>query len=161
MTNNQGRVAMKLYSSLEVAERTGVPYRTLMRWVDEGLLDPAVRGSRGRQTLFTSRDFLEAVIISRFRDLMKTEDINHVLEQIRALDDGLFNSSGFVVICTRPAEHTMFGLGSLGNWEFSIRQKDEVVQLLDAQNSQVTAIPLYAINSLIEDTEPVGIINTN
>jgi DNA-binding transcriptional MerR regulator len=56
-----------LRTSEQVAEQLGVPYRSLMRWAAEGLVQPLTFGKGNSARLWTERQINEARVVARLR----------------------------------------------------------------------------------------------
>jgi DNA-binding transcriptional MerR regulator len=91
------------YSSRDVAQTAGVPYRTLMRWVEAGLLRP--KGYTGRQRVavsWTAKDVREAVILAGLRACqLSLQQVRQVLRYLRKIGQNPLSSGTFLVLVNR------------------------------------------------------------
>lgn len=77
---------MQTWTPETVAELTGVPYRTLMRWLKSGHVQASVAPPRGerKQVLLSLRDVLEACVAATLRRTGHSmEYIGSLLAQLR------------------------------------------------------------------------------
>ncbi len=83
----------------EVARILKIPYRTLMRWSEEGLIQVDGGGYRGKGTLWTDKNIREASVIYALRtarlSLQKVKDITNYLI---SLGENPMSSGEFLVI---------------------------------------------------------------
>jgi DNA-binding transcriptional MerR regulator len=83
----------------EVAKLLEIPYRTLMRWSEGGLIDVEGGGYRGKGTLWTEKNIREASVIYALRTarlgLKKIEEIMGYLKGIGETD---ISAGDFLVI---------------------------------------------------------------
>lgn len=140
---------MELYSSQQVAERSGVPYRTLMRWVEQGLIRPAIYGGRGQKTLFSKKNFREVAILARLRGFFSLQQLRRALQVLRSLGHNPLSSGDFAVVRDLRGERTLV----------KICNEDEVIELLRKEPGQLRLFPLFDIEELIAETPPIGIVS--
>lgn len=139
---------MELYTSQQVAERAGVPYRTLMRWVEQGLIRPAVYGGRGQKTLFSKKDFREVAILARLRGFFSLQQLRQALEYLRTLGHNPLSSGAFAVVRDARGERILA----------KICNEEEVIELLRKEPGQLRLLPVFDIEEIIEGTKPAGVV---
>ena len=77
------------YSSFEAADRVGTPHRTLMKYVSEGLLSPAISGTgHGARARWTEEDLRQARVLLHLLSLpartrLPMEQVKLLMEQVR------------------------------------------------------------------------------
>jgi len=88
------------YSAQEVARLSDTNYRTLMRWVNEGLLRPegANRGY-GWATTWEAKDVREASILSALRRAgFSLQRLREAIEYLRSLGHNPLSTGEFIVV---------------------------------------------------------------
>jgi len=140
---------VELYTSQQVAERAGVPYRTLMRWVEQGLIRPVVYGGRGKKTLFSKKDFLEAAILARLRGFFSLQQLRQALEYLRSLGHNPLSKGDFLVVRDVRGERLLLKLC----------EKGEVIQVIEEDPGQLRLFPIFDIEEIIEGTKPAGVVS--
>jgi len=139
---------MELYTSRQVAERAGVPYRTLMRWVEQGLIRPAVYGGRGQKTLFSKKDFREVAILARLRGFFSLQQLRQALEYLRSLGHNPLSKGDFLVVRDVRGERLLLKLCDKG----------EVIKVLEENPGQLRLFPIFDIEEIIAETPPIGVV---
>lgn len=139
---------MELYTSRQVAEQTAVNYRTLMRWIAQGLIKPAVRGRRGGQTLFSKKGFREIAILAKLRDFLSLQQLCQALEQLRAQGHNPLSTGDFAVVRDIRGERSLL----------KICNKGEVIELLEKNPGQLRLFPVFDIEALITEITPAETI---
>ena len=139
---------MEFYASQQVAERAGVPYRTLMRWVEQGLIRPAIYGGRGQKTLFSKKDFREVAILARLRGFFSLQQLRQALDDLRAMGHNPLSSGDFAVVRDVRGERTLV----------KICGEEEVIELLREEPGQLRLFPIFDIEEIIAETPPIGIV---
>jgi DNA-binding transcriptional MerR regulator len=88
------------YTSDVVAEAVGVPYRTLMRWVEEGLIIPAVHPKKHRVPVqWSEKNLREVDILAQLRKCnLSLQQIRGIMTYLRKLGDNPFSSGEFIVL---------------------------------------------------------------
>jgi len=140
---------MELYASQQVAERAGVPYRTLMRWVEQGLIRPAIYAGRGQKTLFSKKDFREIAILARLRGFFSMQQLRKALKALRKLGHNPLSSGDFAVVRDVRGERILV----------KICDEDEVIELLRKEPGQLRLLPIFDIEEIIEGTQPAGVVS--
>ena len=88
-----------MYTASQVVELTGVPYRTLMRWAEEGVIEiekpPA---GRGKQVLFNEKDVREIRILGKLRGKVSFQKLRKIRDYLRNLGFNPFSQGKFLVI---------------------------------------------------------------
>ena len=140
---------MELYTSRQVAEQAGIPYRTLMRWVQEGLIRPAVySGGRGQKVFFSKKDFREVAILARLRGFFSLQQLQQVLDYLRSLGHNPLSKGDFLVVRDVRGERLLLKLCDKG----------EVIQALEENPGQLRLFPIFDIEEAIAETPPIGIV---
>jgi DNA-binding transcriptional MerR regulator len=88
---NDALTPQKLFGSREVARAAGLPYQTLMRWLQSGLLvrrGPARRVGRGGGLLWSERDVTEARIAAALRDYVSRAEgpLGEIMKAVQGLE---------------------------------------------------------------------------
>ena len=97
------------FTAYEVAAMTGAVYRTMMKWVERGLLNPegARRGHR-RPTTWHEKDVREAAVLSACRKAgYSLQGLRRAIEYLRSLGHNPLSTGTFVAVRTGngdPAE---------------------------------------------------------
>lgn len=79
----------RTYSSFEAADAVGVPHRTLMKYVAEGLLTPEVSGTgHGARARWSEEDLRQARVLLHLLSLpararLPMEQVKLLMEQVR------------------------------------------------------------------------------
>lgn len=100
-------------NAYEVAGKIGTPYRTLMHWVGQGLLNPegARRGRRYAST-WNAKDLREATILAALRRAgFSLQRLRKAFEYLRSVGHNPMSTGEFVVVHTgkgEPAELIKF-----------------------------------------------------
>ena len=100
-------------NALEVAGRIGTPYRTLMNWTEQGLLNPegARRGRRYPSTWCT-KDLREATVLTALRRAgFSLQRLRKAMDYLRSVGHNPMSTGEFVVVRTgkgEPAELIKF-----------------------------------------------------
>ena len=136
---------MELYSTQQVAEQTGVHYRTLMRWIEQGLVEPAVRGRRGRQTLLSKKAFREVAVLAKLRELLSLQQLRQALDALRAQGHNPLSTGDFAVVRDLRGERSLL----------KVCERGEVIELLAKHPGQLRLFPVFDIEAQITDTPPV------
>jgi len=88
-----------MYTAYEVSKITGVPYRTLMRWAEEGIVEiekpPA---GRGKQVLFNEKDVREIRILGNLRGRVSFQKLRRIRDYLRHLGFNPFSKGKFLVV---------------------------------------------------------------
>lgn len=135
---------MKLYSSKQIARQTGVNYRTLMRWIAQDLIEPAVRGKPGRQTWFTEKGFREVAILAKLRSFLSLSELREAIEYLRKRGHNPFSTGDFAVMKDVRGERALM----------KICEQGEVIQMLEKNPGQLRLFPVYDIEEVITATTP-------
>ena len=88
------------YTAYQVAERVGVAYRSLMRWVQRGILNPegARRGHRN-ETTWHDKDLREASVLAGcLRAGFSMQKMGKALEYLRGIGHNPMSTGDFLVI---------------------------------------------------------------
>ncbi len=97
---------MHTYTASEVASKVGVPYRTLMNWLEHGLLNPArARSGHGVQTEWRAKDVREASVLNSLRRAgFSLQNIKKAHAYLRSIGHNPMSSGQFIVIRTGKGE---------------------------------------------------------
>ena len=96
-----------IYRSDEVANLARVPYRSLMRWVEAGLLNPegARRGKRN-ETTWHPKDLREASILVALRSAgFSMQRLRKALEWLRSAGHNPMSTGDFIAVRLGNGEH--------------------------------------------------------
>ncbi|MGQ4808814.1 hypothetical protein NKDENANG_02203 [Candidatus Entotheonellaceae bacterium PAL068K] len=160
-----GANIVKLYDSRTVAAQLGIAYRTLMYWVETGLVRPnSYSGRRRTPVLFSDKDVKEIGRLAQLRRYLRGQALRDVMNTLRAMGHHPLSQGDFLVIENRKGQRNII----------KIMQNNEAIQLLHAQSDrQLRLIPLTgdevqeAITSghqdllfNTRDTEPPDIIGS-
>jgi DNA-binding transcriptional MerR regulator len=139
---------MELYTTQQVAEQAGVTYRTLMRWIEQGLILPAVRGNRGQQTLLTKKGFREVAILAKLREFLSLQQLRQAIDDLRTQVHNPMSTGDFAVVRDLRGERSLL----------KICERGEVIELLETHPGQLRLFPMFDIEELITDTPPAETI---
>ena len=95
---------MTTYTSAEVAELAGTPYRTLMRWAAQGLLNPEGahpgRGvGRWQPTTWHAKDVREASILAGLRRAgFSLQRLREGIEYLRSIGHNPMSTGEFLAV---------------------------------------------------------------
>ena len=123
------------YTSDIVADAVGIPYRTLMRWVEEGLVIPAIHPKKHRIPVqWSKKNLREVGILGQLRKYkLSLQQIRGIMNYLRELGDNPFSSGEFILL-----------LGSDGLPEelVKIRNGGEALSLMKTHRGQLL-LPLW------------------
>ena len=97
---------MTTYLAREVAEIHGLPYRTLMHWVEGGLLNPegARRGHR-YATTWHEKDLREASVLAGLRRAgFSLQRLGEAVDYLRSIGHNPMSTGEFLVVRTVEGE---------------------------------------------------------
>jgi DNA-binding transcriptional MerR regulator len=122
------------YNSRTVAAQLGIPYRTLMYWVETGLVHPhAYSGRRRTPVLFSAKDVKEIGRLVQLRKFLRGQSLRDVLNTLRAMGHNPLSQGDFLVLENRKGQRNVI----------KIMQNNEAIQLLHTQpDHQLRLIPL-------------------
>ncbi|MCY4428147.1 MAG: MerR family transcriptional regulator [Halieaceae bacterium] len=125
---------MEHYDSQTVASQLGVPYRTLMYWVETGLIQPHEYSGRRRTPVrFSDDDVREIGRLAQLRKYLRGQSLRDVLSRLRAMGSNPLSQGDFLVLENRKGQRNVI----------KIMQNNEAIQLMNAQpDSQMRLIPL-------------------
>lgn len=126
---------MDIYNSRTVAAQLGIPYRTLMYWVETGLIHPhAYSGRRRTPVLFSAKDVKEIGRLVQLRKYLRGQSLRDVLNTLRAMGHNPLSQGDFLVLENRKGQRNVI----------KIMQNNEAIQLLHTQppDRQLRLIPL-------------------
>jgi DNA-binding transcriptional MerR regulator len=125
---------VELYDSRTVAAQLGIPYRTLMYWVETGLVRPhTYSGRRRTPVLFSDKDVKEIGRLAQLRRYLRGQSLRDVLNTLRAMGHNPLSQGDFLVLENRKGQRNVI----------KIMQNNEAIQLLHAQpDYQLRLIPL-------------------
>lgn len=95
------------YRADEVADLVCVPYRTLMRWVQGGVLNPegARRGHRN-ETAWRPKDLREAsVLVALRRAGFSMQKMRRALDYLRSIGHNPMSTGDFIAVRLGNSEH--------------------------------------------------------
>lgn len=125
---------MELYDSRTVAAQLDIPYRTLMYWVETGLVRPhTYSGRRRTPVLFSDKDVKEVGRLAQLRRYLRGQSLRDVLNTLRAMGHNPLSQGDFLVIENHKGQRNVI----------KIMQNNEAIQLLHTQpERQLRLIPL-------------------
>ena len=125
---------MELYDSRTVAAQLGIPYRTLMYWVETGLVRPHTYSGRRRTPVwFSDKDVKDVGRFAQLRRYLRGQSLRDVLNTLRAMGHNPLSQGDFLVLENRKGQRNVI----------KIMQNNEAIQLLHAQpDHQLRLIPL-------------------
>lgn len=125
---------MEYYDSRTVASQIGIPYRTLMYWVETGLIEPHEYSGRRRTPVrFSDDDVREVGRLAELRKHLRGQSLRDVLNRLRAMGPRPLSQGDYLLLQNRKGQRNLI----------RIMQNNEAVQFLNAQpDSQMQLIPL-------------------
>jgi DNA-binding transcriptional MerR regulator len=125
---------VEFYDSRTVAAQLGIPYRTLMYWVETGLVHPhAYSGRRRTPVRFSAKDVKEIGRLVQLRKYLRGQSLRDVLNTLRAMGHNPLSQGDFLVLENRKGQRNVI----------KIMQNNEAIQLLHTQpDHQLRLIPL-------------------
>lgn len=88
-----------LIDSYGVSRLAGIPRRTLLSWVETGLLRPAVYTGRRRTPVgFSQKDVKEAIRLARLREYLPVQLLRKVINRLRSMGHNPLSTGEFLVI---------------------------------------------------------------
>ena len=125
---------MEHYDSQTVASQLGIPYRTLMYWVETGLIQPHEYSGRRRTPVrFSVDDVREVGRLAQLRKYLRGQSLRDVLNRLRAMGSNPLSQGHFLVLENRKGQRNVI----------KIMQNNEAIQLMNTQpDSQMRLIPL-------------------
>ncbi len=89
-----------------VAAQIGIPYRTLMGWMEAGFLSPEnARQGHRRETVWHAKDVREATVLAACRRAgFSLQKMRRAIEYLRSLGHNPLSSGQFVVVGTGTGE---------------------------------------------------------
>jgi DNA-binding transcriptional MerR regulator len=130
----KGEALVEFYDSRTVATQLGIPYRTLMYWVETGLIRPEFYSGRRRTPVsFSAKDVKEIGRLVQLRKHLRGQELRDVLNTLRAMGHNPLSQGDFLVLESRRGRRNVV----------KIMQNNEAIQLLHAQSDrQLRLIPL-------------------
>ena len=125
---------MEHYDSRTVASQLGIPYRTLMYWVETGLIQPHEYSGRRRTPVrFSVDDVREVGRLAQLRKYLRGQSLRDVLNRLRAMGSNPLSQGDFLVLENRKGQRNVI----------RIMQNNEAIHLMNTQpDSQMQLIPL-------------------
>ncbi|MEE9146204.1 MAG: MerR family transcriptional regulator, partial [Candidatus Tectomicrobia bacterium] len=125
---------VELYDSRTVAAHLGIPYRTLMYWVETGLIRPySYSGRRRTPVQFSDKDVKEIGRLAQLRRYLRGQSLRDALSTLRKMGHNPLSQGDFLVLENRKGQRNVI----------KIMHNNEAIQLLHAQpDSQLRLIPL-------------------
>lgn len=125
---------VEFYDSRTVAAQFGVPYRTLMYWVETGLIRPQTYSGRRRTpVLFSAKDVKEIGRLVQLRKYLRGQSLRDVLNTLRAMGHNPLSQGDFLVLENSKGQRNVI----------KIMHNNEAIQLLHTQSErQLRLIPL-------------------
>jgi DNA-binding transcriptional MerR regulator len=125
---------LELYDSKTVAAQLGIPYRTLMYWVESGLVRPHTYPARRRTPVrFSNKDVKEVGRLAQLRKYLRGQSLRDALNRLRAMGHNPLSQGDFLVLESRKGKRALV----------KIMQNNEAIELLNSQpETQLRLIPL-------------------
>ena len=125
---------MKTYDSRTVASELGVPYRTLMYWVETGLIQPdEYTGRRRTPVRFSDDDVREIGRLAELRKHLRGQLLRDVINRLRTMGPNPLSQGDFLVLENRKGQRNVI----------RILQNNEAHQLMsDQRDDQLKLIAL-------------------
>jgi DNA-binding transcriptional MerR regulator len=125
---------LELYDSQTVAAQLGIPYRTMMYWVETGLIRPhTYTGRRRTPVLFSNKDVKEIARLAQLRRYLRGQSLRDVLNRLRAMGHNPLSQGDFLVLENRKGQRNVI----------KIMQNNEAIELLhNRSEGQLRLIPL-------------------
>ena len=125
---------MEYYDSRTVASQIGIPYRTLMYWVETGLIQPYEYSGRRRTPVrFSVDDVREIGRLAQLRKYLRGQSLRDVLNRLRDMGSKPLSQGDFLVLENRKGQRNVI----------KIMQNNEAIQLMNNQpDGQMQLIPL-------------------
>ncbi len=126
---------VELYDSRTVAAQLNIPYRTLMYWVETGLISPHTYSGRRRTPVrFSDKDVKEIGRLAQLRRYLRGQTLRDVLNTLREMGHNPLSQGDFLVLQNRKGQRNVI----------KIMHNNEAIQLLHAQpdSQQLRLIPL-------------------
>ena len=97
---------MATYNSTEAAQIAGVPYPTLMRWVEQGLIRPqSWPGKQRGEVEWSDKNVREASILGALRKCgFSMQKLRDILAYLRRLGHNPFSTGRFLVCMNRMGQ---------------------------------------------------------
>ena len=127
-------IPLDLYDSQTVAAQLGIPYRTMMYWVETGLIRPhTYTGRRRTPVFFSDKDVKEIGRLAQLRRFLRGQSLRDVLNRLRAMGHNPLSQGDFLVLENRKGKRNVI----------KIMQNNEAIELLNRQpEGQLRLIPL-------------------
>jgi DNA-binding transcriptional MerR regulator len=131
---NEDASPVELYNSHTVAAQLGIPYRTLMYWVETGLIRPhTYSGRRRTPVMFSDKDVKEIGRLAQLRRYLRGQSLRDVLNRLREMGHNPLSQGDFLVLENRHGRRNVI----------KIMHNNEAIQLLHTQpDTQLRLIPL-------------------
>lgn len=125
---------VELYDSHTVAAQLDIPYRTMMYWVETGLIRPhTYTGRRRTPVLFSDKDVKEIARLAQLRRYLRGQSLRDVLNRLRAMGHNPLSQGDFLVLENRKGQRNVI----------KIMQNNEAIELLhNRSEGQLRLIPL-------------------
>lgn len=116
------------------AKRIGLPYRTLARWIESGLVRPkSYKGQRGVLVSLLDKELRELRQLAQLRGILSMQELRRAIRFLREdLKHNPLSSGRFFVIGGPPARRRLFKICDSG----------EAIELIGKNQGQLLMIPL-------------------
>jgi DNA-binding transcriptional MerR regulator len=131
---NKDALLVELYGSHTVAAQLDIPYRTLMYWVETGLIRPHTYSGRRRTPVkFSDKDVKEVGRLAQLRRYLRGQQLRDVLNTLREMGHNPLSQGDFLVLENRKGQRNVI----------KIMLNNEAIQLLrEKPDRQLRLIPL-------------------
>lgn len=131
---NKDALLVELYGSHTVAAQLDIPYRTLMYWVETGLIRPHTYSGRRRTPVkFSDKDVKEVGRLAQLRRYLRGQQLRDVLNTLREMGHNPLSQGDFLVLENRKGQRNVI----------KIMHNNEAIQLLhEKPDGQLRLIPL-------------------
>ena len=130
---------MEYYDSRTVASQLGVPYRTLMYWVETGLIQPDDYSGRRRTPVrFSDDDVREIGRLAGLRKHLRGQSLRDVLNRLRTMGSNPLSQGDVLVLENRKGQRNVIRI--LPNNEarqLMSNQPDDQLQLIALTGDEV------------------------
>jgi len=125
--------ALMYYKTPEVAEMIGIPHRTLLRWIESGVVRiHKPPSSRGDRALFSEKDLRELKVLASLREKVSLQKLRRIRAYLRSLGFNPFSGGKFLVV----------GEGKRVKDVIMICDKEKAFSLLDTPGQLYLIVPL-------------------
>lgn len=116
------------------ARRAGVPYPTVARWVQQGLITPPdYEGRPGGRVFFGEKELRELTLLVKLRGLLSLQALRKATAYLRKLGYNPLSTGYFAVLAGPPNKRRLIKIDDHGG----------AIELLGKHRGQMLLIPLW------------------